>query len=115
MRSRRRSTRWDVADPAGLPLAEVRAIRDDIEERVRELADERLDAIYSDRTAHQLPLATILPGLAAEFAGRRSDEEIRACADAILERYDDVPVRSYITTLVARQAANVSKRKHARC
>jgi arsenate reductase len=94
---------WDFPDPAGLPLADVRAIRDSIEEQIRELTDQRLDAIYSDRTAHQLRLANILPGLAAEFAGRRTDEEIRACADAILTQYDDVPVRSYITTLAARQ------------
>ncbi|WOQ68911.1 metalloregulator ArsR/SmtB family transcription factor [Microbacterium limosum] len=29
---------WDIADPAGLPLADVRRIRDEIELRVRELA-----------------------------------------------------------------------------
>jgi arsenate reductase (thioredoxin) len=28
---------WDVADPAGLPLADVRPIRDDLERRVRSL------------------------------------------------------------------------------
>jgi protein-tyrosine-phosphatase len=95
---------WDIPDPAGLPLADVRAIRDGIEQQVRELVDQRLDAIYSDRTAHQLRLARILPGLAKEFAALRSDDEIRACADAILDQYDDVPVRSYITTLAARQA-----------
>jgi hypothetical protein len=95
---------WDIPDPAGLPLADVRAIRDGIEQQVGELIDQRLDAIYADRTAHQLRLARILPQLAREFAGRRNDEEIRACADAMLTRYDDVPVRSYITTLVARQA-----------
>src|SRR4029450_12864501 len=46
----------------------------------------------------------MLPVLADEFAGRRTDEEIRACADAILCRYDDVPVRSYTTILATRQA-----------
>jgi hypothetical protein len=95
---------WDVPDPAGLPLSGVRAIRDGIEGQVRELIDHRMDAIYADRTAHQMRLTNMLPRLAAEFAGRRTDEEIRACADAILDRYDDVPVRSYIATLVARQA-----------
>jgi arsenate reductase (thioredoxin) len=94
---------WNIPDPAGLPLADVRSIRDGIEEQIRQLVHQRLDAIYSDRTAHQLRLARILPELAAEFAGRRTDEEIRACADAILTQYDDVPVRSYITTLAARQ------------
>ncbi len=95
---------WDVPDPAGLPLADVRAIRDGIESQIRELIDTKLDAIYSDRTAHQLRLAQILPALAEEFGGRRTDEEIRACADAILCRYDDVPVRSYTTILATRQA-----------
>jgi arsenate reductase len=95
---------WDVPDPAGLPLADVRAIRDGIEAQVRELIDTKLDAIYADRTAHQLRLAKMLPVLADEFAGRRTDEEIRACADAILCRYDDVPVRSYTTILATRQA-----------
>ena len=31
---------WDLVDPAGLPLAEVRAVRDDIEARVTALARE---------------------------------------------------------------------------
>ena len=30
---------WDLTDPKGLPLEEVRAIRDDIERRVSELAE----------------------------------------------------------------------------
>ena len=30
---------WDLPDPKGLPLDEVRAIRDDIAARVRELLD----------------------------------------------------------------------------
>jgi arsenate reductase len=34
---------WEVADPGGRPLEEVRTIRDDIEERVRDLL-KRLDA-----------------------------------------------------------------------
>jgi arsenate reductase len=34
----RRYADWDLPDPAGQPLDEVRAIRDEIEDRVRELA-----------------------------------------------------------------------------
>lgn len=34
---------WDIPDPVGQPLANVRAIRDDIEERVRDLLN-RIDA-----------------------------------------------------------------------
>jgi hypothetical protein len=95
---------WDVPDPAGLPLADVRAIRDGIQQQVRRLIDERLDAIYADRTAHQLRLGHVLPPLVSEFAGRHSDDEIRACADAILTRYDDAPVRSFTTILAIRRA-----------
>lgn len=36
----RRYQEWVLPDPAGLPLADVRPIRDDIEHRVRALADE---------------------------------------------------------------------------
>jgi protein-tyrosine-phosphatase len=31
---------WELDDPAGKPLQEVRAIRDDIERRIRSLVDE---------------------------------------------------------------------------
>lgn len=31
---------WQLTDPKGLPLAKVRAIRDDIHRRIKELADE---------------------------------------------------------------------------
>jgi len=73
---------WDIPDPADKPIEEVRSIRDAIETRVRDLVEHRLDTIRSDRTAHQLRLARLLPDLAREFAGKRSDGEIRACADA---------------------------------
>jgi arsenate reductase len=35
---------WDLDDPAGQPLAAVRAIRDDIDVRVRELLEELRDS-----------------------------------------------------------------------
>ena len=34
----------------------------------------------------------------------RTPEEIRACADAVLKKYDDAPVRSFVLTLVDRNA-----------
>ena len=45
----------------------------------------------------------MLPELAEEFESRHSAEDIRACADAILARFDDVPVRSYVSTLALRE------------
>ena len=80
---------WDIPDPAGRPIAEVRAIRDAVEARVVDLIEERLDAIRADRTAHQLRLARLLPDLVREFEGIRSEGEIRSCADAILADYEE--------------------------
>jgi arsenate reductase (thioredoxin) len=94
---------WDVDDPAGRPIDEVRAIRDEVEARVKDLIDNRLDAIRADRTAHELRLRRLLPDLVKEFDGVRSDSEIRACADAILNDYDDAPVRSFVMTLAHRR------------
>jgi protein-tyrosine-phosphatase len=42
---------WEIDDPAGRPLDEVRKIRDEIERRVRDLIDNRADEIRADRNA----------------------------------------------------------------
>jgi len=94
---------WEIPDPAGRPIDEVRVIRDEIETRVTRLVHERIDQIRNDRTAHQFRLVRLLPQLVTEFEAVRSPEEIRACADAILDDYDDVPVRSHIMTLARKR------------
>ncbi len=94
---------WEIPHPAGLALEEVRPIREVIEAKVRDLIENKLDAIRSDTTAHQARLARLLPALADEFKDKRSDWEIRACADAVLAQYDDVPVRSHVMTIAHRQ------------
>ncbi len=101
---------WDIPDPAGRPIEDVRAIRDGIEAHVRELIEERLDAIRTDRTAHQLRLARLLPLLAEEFAATKPAEEIRACADAVLRGFDGARVRSHIMTLAHRQTRECLRR-----
>lgn len=103
---------WDVDDPAGKPIEEVRAIRDAVEARVKDLIDRRLDAIRADRTSHEMRLRRLLPDLVAEFDGVRSDDEIRACADAILADYDDVPVRSFAMTLAHRRTRQCLAAEH---
>ena len=93
---------WVVADPRGLPLEEVREIRDELEQRVLDLIENRLDAIRGDRSAHNRRLGQLLPALVEEFEAARSPEQIRACADAVLAHYDDAPVRSFLLTLANR-------------
>jgi arsenate reductase len=104
---------WDLDDPAGQPLDEVRRIRDDIEARVQELLAERIDAIRSDRTAHQLRLVRLIPPLVEEFGGSVSPDEIRAVADEILSDYDHVPVRSFVSSIVNKRARATLKERTA--
>ncbi|HZO05853.1 MAG TPA: arsenate reductase ArsC [Solirubrobacterales bacterium] len=94
---------WDVPDPAGLPPEGVRRIRDEVEARVQDLLANRIEEIRTDPTAHRLRLAAMLPGLIEEFEGRRPDAVIRACADAVLSRYDDVPIRGHVQAIAHRR------------
>jgi arsenate reductase (thioredoxin) len=94
---------WDIPDPAGEPLDEVRRIRDSIEAHVKRLIADHLDEIREDRTAHTLRLAQLIPPLAEEFEGLHSPEEIRTCADAILDRYDNATIRGHVLTLAHRE------------
>ena len=94
---------WDVPDPAGRTLEDVRLIRDQIELRVRDLLDHRLDAIRADRTGHQQRLARLLPSLIEGFPGTPA-QEVRACADAVLSEYADAPVRSFVLPIAERRA-----------
>ncbi len=103
---------WDIPDPAGKSVEEVRAIRDAVEARVKDLVEQRIDAIRADRTAHQLRLARLLPTLTKEFEGVRSDAEIRACADAVLADYHDAPVRSFVMSIAHRRTRDCLRRDH---
>ena len=94
---------WDIPDPAGKSIEEVREIRDLIEERVSELVQGHIDEIQSDRTSHQWRLAKMLPSLIEEFGDAREPEVIRGCTDRILDDYDDVPIRTHIFTLAHRR------------
>jgi arsenate reductase (thioredoxin) len=103
---------WDIPDPAGKPIEEVRGIRDALEVRVKELIEQRIDAIRSDPTAHQMRLQRLLPGLVEEFEGVRSDAEIRTCADAILAEFQDVPVRSFVMSIAHRRTRDCLRAEH---
>ena len=82
----------------------MRVIRDQIELRVADLLEHRIDAIRADRTAHQLRLQRLLPGLIERFPEKLPDDEVRSCADAVLAEYIDVPVRSFVATIADRKA-----------
>jgi arsenate reductase len=95
---------WEVDDPAGQPLERVREIRDEVEQRVRDFIATRLGDVRSDETAHRLRLQKLIPSLVDEFGGEKPAEEIRACADAVLAGFADVPVRSFVLALAQRRA-----------
>ena len=78
-------------------------IRDQIDMRVRDLLEHRIDAIRTDHTAHQLRLARLLPGLIERFPELPA-EQIRTVADAVLSEYADAPVRSFVMPLAERKA-----------
>jgi len=104
---------WDVEDPGGRSLDEVRAIRDDIEARVVDLAQHRIEEIREDRRQHRLRLAQLVPGLVREFEGQLDDAEIRKIADEILDTYEEVPIRSFVLTLANRRAREIIKARGA--
>ena len=90
---------WQIPDPYGKSLDEVRAIRDIVEDHVQGFIIERLDAVRSDSTAHRLRLAQLLRLLSDEFSETHPAEEIRSCADRELLQYADAPVRSFVMTI----------------
>ena len=94
---------WDLPDPAGKPIEEVREIRDQLDQTVHELATKKINAIRLDATSHRWRLAKLLPQLISEFGDTRPPEVIRGCADRVLDQYDDVPIRSHILTLAHKQ------------
>ena len=104
---------WDIPDPVGCSIEEVREIRDAIDERVKRLAYDNIDAIRADTGAHQFRLQRLLPQLIEKFGDIRSPEQIRGCADRVLDDYDDVVVRSHILTLAHKQACECLR--HDRC
>jgi arsenate reductase (thioredoxin) len=102
---------WDVEDPAGKSLDETRRIRDDVERRVQALIG-RADEIRTDRSAHARRLARLLPILVGEFADAKPAEEIRACADAVLDGFDEAAVRSFVEPLALRTARECLRAEH---
>lgn len=95
---------WDIPDPAGRPIAEVRAIRDGIQARVRELIATRLGEIRIDQTAHDQRLGMLVTMLDGEFGSIKPPGEIRACAEAVLDSFSGARVRSHVLALAYRQA-----------
>jgi arsenate reductase len=102
---------WDVEDPAGKPIEEVRPIRDEIDTRVKDLVQNRLDEIRHDRRQHQMRLAQLVPGLVDEFGDTLDGEAIRGIANEILDTYEEVPIRSFVMTLAHRRAREILKER----
>ena len=102
---------WEIPDPADRPLAEVREIRDLVEQQVLTLLATRLPTIRGDRTHHEQWLRQLLPPLTREFGGSYEPKAIRACADDVLRRYDEVPVRSFVVALAHREARELLRQR----
>src|ERR687896_2294344 len=102
---------WDISDPAGRPIEEVRLIRDEIGLRVNELLDNRIDQIREDRRQHKMRMGRLVPSLVDEFGRELTDDEIRRIADEILATYDEAPVRSFVMTLANRKAREILKER----
>jgi hypothetical protein len=83
-----------------------------IDERVKDLAQNKIHAIRLDATSHRFRLARLLPQLIDEFGDSRPSEVIRGCADRILDDYDDVPVRSHILTLAHKRTRDCLRQEH---
>jgi hypothetical protein len=79
--------------------------------RVQDLIVDRLAAIRTDRTAHQMRLVRLVPPLVREFGDHHADAEIRACADAVLSQYAEAPVRSFAMTLAHRRTRECLQRE----
>jgi hypothetical protein len=103
---------WDIPDPAGRFIEEMREIREMIAERVRRLVQERIHAIRRHPRSHRSPLAKLLPSLIEEFGETRAPEVIRGCADRVLDEYNDVPVRSHTLTLARRRTCDCLRHEH---
>jgi hypothetical protein len=83
-----------------------------IDERVKDLGQNKIDAIRLDPTSHRFRLAKLLPQLIDEFGERRPPEVIRGCADRILDDYDDVPIRTNIFTLAHKRKRECLRQEH---
>lgn len=75
---------WDIPDPAGRSLDEVREIRDFIAERVADLLDNHIEDIHPDTTSQQRRLAHLVPGLIDEFGETRALRSSAAARTACL-------------------------------
>ena len=103
---------WAVPDPAGKDLAEVRAIRDEIGGRLDDLVMWHAEEIRTDDRGHKERLAALLPHLLEEFGSDHDPGEVRDCADAVLRRFDEVPIRSYALALAEHRVRDCLRADH---
>ena len=102
---------WDIPDPHGRPTR-----RSPSHPRRTRATRTRPDREPPRRDPHRphrpRPTPRTTPPLPRqEFEDSRTPEEIRVCADAILARYDDAPVRSFLLTLADRADTRMLARR----
>jgi arsenate reductase len=96
----------DIPDPAQRPIEEVRAIRDSS----RPMSSTSLSSAWTPSGLTARPISFASRGCSRSSSRSSSGVarrvKFRACADAILSRYDDVPIRSHVRTLAHRQTCD---------
>ncbi len=90
---------WEIPDPAGRPLAEVREIRDLVEQQILTLLATHLTAIRGDSTHHEQWLRQLLPATDARVRGKP-----RATGDSRVRRRGSSTVRRSPRTVLRRRA-----------
>jgi hypothetical protein len=66
---------------------------------------------YDQGRAHASLAEHLVPDLMRAFEGKRSVEEVRACSEAVVASYADVPVRSFVAALAHRRIRVCQRRE----
>ena len=103
---------WDIPDPAARPIEDVRR-----DPRRHPRSNPRADppSAWKRSAPTAPPTSFAFDGFCRcsrrSSAATRSPEEIRACADAVLEGFADARVRSHVMTLAHRQTRECLRRE----
>ena len=94
---------WDIPDPHGQSLAEVREIRDELERRVLDFIAHRLDDLRPTAPRTNCDSSGCCPTSTESSATRIPPTRSAAAPTPSSTQYDDAPVRSLVATIAYRE------------